>query len=101
MIDIWVRDPYIIRVMPIIKAAIKHLRQSEKHRRVNRLAKDRLKQSIKDMVKLAKAKKIDEFKKQLPLVISLIDKAAKNNLIHKNNAAHKKSRLAHLGSLGT
>ncbi len=84
--------------MPIIKAAIKHLRQSEKRRKVNRLAKDRLKESIKEMIKLAKAKKFDEFKKRLPEVVSLIDKAAKNNLIHKNNAAHKKSRLAHLAA---
>ncbi len=82
--------------MPIIKAAIKHLRQSEKHRAVNRSSKTKLKEAIKNIAKLALAKKLDEFKAALPKVTSMIDKAAKNNLIHRNNAAHKKSRLARL-----
>lgn len=86
--------------MPIIKAAVKHLRQSEKRRKINRQAKDHLKDAIKEMMKLARAKKLDEFKKRLPDIFSLIDKAAKNNLIHKNNAAHKKSRMARLVGAG-
>ena len=80
--------------MPIIKAAIKHLRQSEKRRKVNRAMKDNLKSEFKEMIKLAKEKKFDDFKKRLPEAFSVIDKAAKNNLIHKNNAANKKARLA-------
>ena len=82
--------------MPIIRAAVKHLRQSEKHRRVNRFMKDRLKVDLKEMMKLAGQKKLDEFKKRLPATVSLIDKAAKNNLLHKNNAARKKAKLARL-----
>ena len=82
--------------MPIIKAAIKALRQSEKRRRVNRIAKDRLKAGMKEMLKLAQAKKTQDFAAKMPHVMSLIDKAAKDNLIHKNNAAHKKARLAGL-----
>lgn len=82
--------------MPIIKAAIKHLRKSEKQRKVNRVLKDRLKETIKEMVKLSREKKRDELAKRLPEAVSLIDKAAKKHLIHPNNAAHKKSRLAHL-----
>jgi small subunit ribosomal protein S20 len=82
--------------MPIIKASIKDLRQSGKHRVSNRIVKNRLKDAIKDIVKLAKQGKIDEVKKQLPIVTSLIDKAAKKNLIHKNNAANKKSNLSKL-----
>lgn len=81
--------------MPIIKAAIKHLRQSEKRRKVNRSMKDHLKNEFKEMIKLAKAKKLDDFKKRLPETFSVIDKAAKNNFIHKNNAANKKARLSH------
>jgi small subunit ribosomal protein S20 len=80
--------------MPIIKAAIKDLRQSQKHRVVNRGMKSRLKDELKEITKLALAKKFDEFKAALPKVTSMIDKAAKNNLIHRNNAAHKKSSLA-------
>ena len=80
--------------MPIIKAAIKHLRQSEKHRKANRLFKEKLKTAIKDIVKLAKDKNKSEYEKRLPEVVSLIDKAAKKNLLHKNNAARKKSALS-------
>jgi len=80
--------------MPIIKAAVKHLRQSEKHRKANRLFKEKLKTAIKDIIKLAKDKNKSEYEKRLPEVVSLIDKAAKKNLLHKNNAARKKSALS-------
>jgi small subunit ribosomal protein S20 len=82
--------------MPIIKAAIKHLRKSEKQRAVNRMRKNRLKDTMKEMIKLAAAKKRDEFAKKLPEAMSLIDKSTKGHIIHRNNAARKKSRLAHL-----
>lgn len=82
--------------MPVIKASIKDLRQSAKHREVNRVAKDKFKTALKNILKLAQQKNFAEFKVQLPIVTSLIDKAAKNNLLHKNNAANKKARLARL-----
>lgn len=82
--------------MPNIKAAIKALRQSEKRRVVNRSIKEKLKISMKEMKKLAAAKNFDEFKKKLPVVTSIIDKAAKQHMLHRNNAARKKSALAHL-----
>lgn len=82
--------------MPVIKAAVKHLRQSEKQRVVNRARKTRLKDQMKTMLKLAAQKKPEEFAKNLPAMMSLIDKSAKNHIIHPNNAARKKSRLAHL-----
>ncbi|MFA6521365.1 MAG: 30S ribosomal protein S20 [Candidatus Gracilibacteria bacterium] len=82
--------------MPIIKAAIKDLRQSEKHRNANRLQKDAYKTGIKQLVKLVTLKKVDEAAKQLPAVFSLIDKAARHNLLHKNNASRKKSSLSRL-----
>lgn len=82
--------------MPTIKAAIKHLRKSEKLRKVNRIAKNKLKDAIKDLIKLAKQGSREEAEKQLPKIFSLIDKTAKKHLLHKNNAARKKSKLAHL-----
>lgn len=82
--------------MPIIKAAIKHLRKSEKLREVNRIRKNRLKDGMKEMLKLAAQKKRDEFMKKLPGTMRIIDKSVKGNIIHRNNAARKKSRLAHL-----
>lgn len=82
--------------MPIIKAAIKHLRKSEKQRKVNRATKERLHQTMKTLKKLAAEKKFDEARSKLPEATSLIDKAAKRNIIHANNAARKKSALSHL-----
>lgn len=82
--------------MPIIKAAIKHLRQSEKRRKVNRALKEKVKSAIKEMVKLSRDKKYDEMQKKLSSAYSIIDKAAKCHIIHKNNASRKKSRIAHL-----
>lgn len=82
--------------MPIIKASIKDLRKSEKRRTVNRVIKSDLKEELKIMKRLALAKKFDEFKARLPKTFGVIDKAAKRNMIHKNNAAHKKSFLAKL-----
>lgn len=80
--------------MPIIASAIKDLRKSKKRAIANKLIKNRLKDSLKNMKRLAKAGKLDEFIKELPKVTSLIDKAVKKHLIHKNNAARKKSALA-------
>ncbi len=84
--------------MPIIKAAIKDLRQANKHRTFNRAMKDKMKESFKGLIKLGQAKKMDEFSKKLSEVVQLIDKAAKHNLIHKNNAANKKARLARMAA---
>lgn len=53
-----------------------------------------MKEAIKGMKKLVASKNMDEFKKKLPEVTSIIDKATKHNLIHRNNAARKKSALA-------
>ena len=80
--------------MPIIKAAIKDLRKSSKRRIVNRASKDTLKDAIKEIKKLATAKKMTEFAKQLPMVFSIIDKAAKNNLLHKRTAGRRKAGLS-------
>ncbi|MBI5413108.1 30S ribosomal protein S20 [Candidatus Peregrinibacteria bacterium] len=82
--------------MPVIKASIKDLRKSAKHRAANRIEKDRFKTAFKDIIKLAQEKNFAEFKVKLPVVTSLIDKAAKNHLLHKNNASNKKARLARL-----
>lgn len=84
--------------MPIMKAAVKHLRQSVKRRKINRIDKDKLRKSYKEGLKLGSEGKKEELAKKLPEIYKLIDKAAKKNLLHKNNAARKKSRLAHLAA---
>ena len=79
--------------MPITKSAIKALRQSAKHRERNVSFKRRMKEAIKTLRELIRDKKNAEALKKLPALFKLIDTSAKKNLIHKNNAARKKSRL--------
>lgn len=82
--------------MPLLKSAKKALRQSER-RKVRNLKKKR---AIKDVVgkikKLAGAGKHTEALQLLPKAYQALDKAAKRNIIHKNTASRKKSRLTHL-----
>lgn len=84
--------------MPIKQAAKKALRQSEKHRHSNRVLKEAMKKDIKEVMKLVAEKKHTEAQSKLPGVFQVIDKAAKKNVIHKNNAARKKSLLNRVSS---
>jgi small subunit ribosomal protein S20 len=46
--------------------------------------------------KLKDSKSKKDAQKQFPVVVSLIDKLSKNNIIHKNKAANLKSKLSKL-----
>ena len=77
--------------MPIKKSAAKADRRSQKLRAVNNQHKTAMKNSIKTLKKAAAKGEVTT-----ELVVKtqkLIDKAAKHNIVHKNNAARKKSRL--------
>lgn len=77
--------------MPILKGAKKALRVSKKKNLINRRLKSQMKTAI-DQVKK------ETNQKNLSLASSKIDRAVKNHLIHKNKAAHVKSKLAKLKS---
>lgn len=86
--------------MPIIKSAKKQMRQSYKRRAHNAPMKSELKTTYKKALVLIKEGKLEEAKKFLPFAYKVIDMAAKKHMIHKNNAARKKSNIAKsLGSL--
>ncbi len=61
-------------------------------------AKTQMKNAVRAVMDLVQEGKKDEAAKVLPRAYKLIDMAAKKNLIHKNNAARKKSLLARLVS---
>ena len=82
--------------MPITKSAKKALRQNKKRRDRNLVYKKKMKDLIKKIRSLANDKKIEEAKKLLPQVYKILDKAAKTNVIKKNTASRKKSRLTKL-----
>ncbi len=80
--------------MPIIKSAKKRVKQAEKRRERNFPVRSSMKTHIKKVLLLAKEGKKQEAEKELPSAYKIIDTAAKKNIIHNNNAARKKSRLA-------
>ena len=75
--------------MPVVKSAKKKLGQDKK--RTIRNAKQET--ALKDAVKAAKQ---TPTQKTVSLATSLVDKAAKKNIIHKNKAARLKSSLSKL-----
>lgn len=75
-------------------AALKAQRQTKKNTARNRQIKERIKDAIKMLGKLAADKKMDEAKAGLPKFYKLLDKAAKTHVIHKNKADRLKGAWA-------
>ncbi len=76
--------------MANIKSAIKRIRQSQKRRLQNRYYHKTTRNAIR---RLRASEDKKEVMENLPKVISMIDKLAKRNIIHKNKAANLKSKL--------
>lgn len=74
--------------MPNIKRAIKKDKQDKRKRVINDLARRKLKATVKDVRKADKATQED-----LSKAYSVIDKAVKKGLIHKNKGARLKSKV--------
>ena len=78
------------------KSALKRIRSTETKRLRNKYQHKTTRNVIK---KLREAGK-EEAATLLPTVISMLDKLAKNNIIHKNKAANTKSKLTkHVAAL--
>lgn len=73
------------------KSALKRIRSNEAKRLRNRYQAKTTRTFIK---RLKGATDKAEAQELYQKVTSMIDKLAKNNIIHKNNAANKKSKLA-------
>ena len=79
------------------KSALKRIRQTESRREINRYQHKTARNAVRSLRANTNKK---EASNMLPSVISLIDKLIKRNIIHKNKAAHLKSKLAkHVGAL--
>jgi small subunit ribosomal protein S20 len=86
--------------MPNIASAKKRTRQNEKRRIKNQAQKSEIRTQEKKVRALVAQKKLDEAQVASNKLVSLVDKAAKTNLVHKNTASRKKSRIAHLIKTG-
>jgi small subunit ribosomal protein S20 len=73
------------------KSSLKRIRQSEGKRLHNRYYAKTTRNAIKA---LRNTTDKEEATKLYPEVISMIDKLAKRNIIHKNKASNLKSKLA-------
>lgn len=82
--------------MPITQSAKKALRQSKRRRKRNLVYKHKIKDLIKKAKVLIKENKTKEAKELLPQIYKILDKAAKENIIKKNTASRKKSRITKL-----
>ncbi|MFK7924577.1 MAG: 30S ribosomal protein S20 [Bacteroidia bacterium] len=79
------------------KSAKKRIRQSEKRRLLNRYKKIKMRTQIKRLRSMTEKEEAEKF---LTEVISTVDKVAKANIIHKNNAGNLKSKLTkHVNTL--
>jgi len=81
-------------MMPILHAAYKSIKVTKRRTARNLSIKSLLKTETKKFIDLVSAKKLDEAKKQLNVLISTLDRASSKGIIHKNTASRKKSRLA-------
>jgi len=79
------------------KSALKRIRSNEKKRVLNKYQHKTTRNAIKALRLLTEKSEAIE---KLPSVISMLDKLAKKNIIHKNKASNLKSKLAkHVASL--
>ena len=77
--------------MANIKSQIKRNRQNEKRRTRNKAIRSEVNSRVKSTLESAESGQSDE--EALRIAIKKIDKAARKNILHKNTAARKKSRL--------
>jgi small subunit ribosomal protein S20 len=81
--------------LPNIKQQEKRMRQAEVRRIRNKSRKTEIKTYIKGFEAAIQRGDREESETYLNKAIRSLDKAASDGVIHKNNAANRKSRLMH------
>lgn len=79
--------------MPTHNSAKKRMRQDKKRNLSNKSLKSEMRTSIKKLSAEIEGKNLEKTKVSLKKTVSLLDKAAKKEVIHKNAASRKKSQL--------
>ncbi|AUC14075.1 30S ribosomal protein S20 [Tenacibaculum sp. SZ-18] len=79
------------------KSAIKRIRSNEAKRLRNKYQHKTTRNAVRNLRAISDK---NEAVGMLPKVVAMLDKLAKNNIIHKNKAANLKSKLAkHVAAL--
>lgn len=73
------------------KSALKRIRQTRKRKLYNRLNKKHIRETIKTVLA---SKTYEEGFENLRSATKLLDRLSLRGILHKNNAAHRKSSLA-------
>ena len=79
--------------MANIKSQIKRNKQNEKRRLLNRYARGMTRAALTDARDAIKTGNVEESEAAVSAALSALDKAAQKGILHKNNAARRKSRL--------
>lgn len=80
--------------MPNIKSAKKRVLVTEKKTAINKSAKSELKTAMKKFDAAVATGDKEAVAAVYPATVSAVDVAAQKNVIHKNNAANKKAKMA-------
>ena len=80
--------------MANIKSQIKRNKQNEKARQRNKAVKSSVKTSVRSLREAADAGNVEQAADALRVAYVKLDKAASKGVIHKNQAANRKSALA-------
>ena len=80
--------------MPNIKSAKKRVLVTEKKSQQNKMIKSALKTQIQKFLAAVSAGDKDTATALYPETVSAIDSAVTKGILHKNNAANKKAKLA-------
>ena len=79
--------------MPNTKSAIKRVRSSERRRLRNRWFRTQARTYIKRARAEIEAGELEKAKASVAAAVRALDKAAQKGVIHRNNAARRKSRI--------
>lgn len=79
--------------MPNIKSVVKDVLRSRARRLRNNAIKSRIKTAIKKTQSAISAGDSEAITSAMSLTVSIVDRAAKRGVIHKNAANRRKSRL--------
>ncbi|MDD2227049.1 MAG: 30S ribosomal protein S20 [Clostridia bacterium] len=80
--------------MPNIKSAEKRMNVAAKSRLRNRSVKSKISTNIKKFKTAVANKDVETADAQFKEVVSLLDSASQENVIHKNNASKKQAHFA-------
>ena len=89
----WTLVSYSLHVMPIIKSAMKRVRQAAKRRSRNLQVKRAIHRDIRAFTDALQAGNMEETTTTLRAAISEIDRAVKKGTVHRNTASRRKSQL--------